>query len=105
MALTSNCDIFASLSEAAINAVVRNVSRQRPSMFNYGTSSFAANPQLMCRPIEVTANLPANQPRVMLETPIPVPGTGGAWGLEYCAQLTELMIDFHPGQLVNFLPS
>jgi len=104
VALTSNCDVFASLSETAINNVVRNVARQRPSMFNYGTASFVANPRLMCRPIEVAPNLPSNQPRVTLENPLPIPGTGGAWGLEYCAQLTKLRIDFHPGQLIQLPP-
>ena len=104
MALTSHCDIFASLSEAAFNNIVANVARQRPSMFNYGTASFAAAPQLMCHPIVLAPGLPSNQPRVTLETPVPVPGTGGAWGLEWCAQLTKLVLDFHPGQLVNLPP-
>lgn len=26
------------------------------------------------------------------------------WGLEYCAQLTKLAIDFHPGQLIQLPP-
>lgn len=104
MALTDHCDIFASLSEDAINAVVRNVARQRPSMFNYGTASFVANPSLLCSPLDLAPNLPGNQPLLTLENPIPVPGTDGAWGLEYCAQLTRLQIDFHPGQLIQLPP-
>jgi hypothetical protein len=49
MALTKHCDVFASLSEATFNTVVRNVGRQRPSMFNYGTQSFVAAPKFLCR--------------------------------------------------------
>jgi len=99
MALTSHCDIFASLSEMTFNTIVRNGGRQRPSLFNYGTQSFVASPKLLCHQIDLAPGLPFNQPLVTLETPIPVPGTGGAWGLEWCAQLTKLMLDFHPGQL------
>jgi hypothetical protein len=28
-----------------------------------------------------------------------VPGTGGAWGLEFCIQLSKLVFDFHPGNI------
>ena len=101
MPLTSNCDVFASISENTFNAIIANVARQRPSLFNYGTASFVASPGLMCRPIQTSPGLPASQPRVTLEPPIPVPGTSGAYGLEFCAQLTKLAIDFHPGQLVS----
>ena len=96
MALTEHCDVLASVSETLINALAANVARQRPSMFNYGTQSFAASPGLMCHPIEVAAGLPKNQPLVTPEQPIPVPGTAGAWAFEWCAQLTKLEIDFAP---------
>lgn len=99
MALTDHCDVFASVSEGAFNKIIANVARQRPSLVNLGTSSFVANPGLMCHKIEVAPLLPANQPRVALQQPLPVPGTGGAWGLEYCMQLSKLAIDFHPGTM------
>ena len=67
MALTSHCDIFASLTETAFSNVVRNVARQRPSLFNYGTASFVAAPKYMCHPIETSPGLPGTQPRVTLE--------------------------------------
>ncbi|HEX2764245.1 MAG TPA: hypothetical protein VHM92_10460 [Allosphingosinicella sp.] len=86
------------------NKLVANIGRQRPSLFNYGTTSFVAMPHLMCHPIAVATGLPTNQPRVTLEPPIPVPGTAGAWAMEFCAQLTKLAIDFHPGQLFNLPP-
>lgn len=104
MPLTANCDVFTSLSEQAINNVIANVTRQRPSLFNYGTATFVANPQMMCHEIETAPGLPPSQPRVTLESPIPVPGTGGAWGMEYCAQLSKLVIDFHKGNVITLPP-
>lgn len=99
MALTDNCDVFASVSENFINSLVNNVARQRPSLFNYGTKSFVAAPQMMCHTIKVAPALPGNQPLVTLEQPLPIPGTDGAWAFEWCAQLTKLEIDFHPGSI------
>lgn len=97
MAATDNCSIFTSVSEGAFNKLVLNVRRQRPSLFNYGTAAFVANPELMCERIEVAAGLPNDQPRVGEQPLLPVPGTAGAWGFQYCAQLSDLRIDFHPG--------
>lgn len=97
MAATDFCSIFASVSEDAFNKLVRHVRRQRPSLFNYGTATFVAQPGLLCEKIEVAPGLPGNQPRVALQPLLPVPGTGGAWGFEYCAQLADLRVDFHPG--------
>lgn len=99
MALTNNCDVFASVSEGMFNKFIENVARQRPSLFNYGTTSFVANPELMCQPIKLAPKLPASQPRVGQQGLLPVPGTGGAWGLEFCIQLTNLLFDFHPGNI------
>jgi len=104
VALTDNCDVFASISESTFNRIVANMARQRPSTFNYGTASFVNAPQLMCEPIIVSPGLPSNQPRVTQEPPIPVPGTNGAWGMEYCAQLTGLLVDFHPGNVITLPP-
>src|ERR1700754_3108394 len=89
MALTDNCDVFASVSEDAFSKIVANLARQRPSLFNLGTSGFVANPGLMCHTVEIAPLLPANQPRVGMQQLLPVPGTGGAWGLEYCLQLQK----------------
>lgn len=103
MPLTSDSDIFASVSENLFAALVENLTRQRPSLFNYGTQTFVNAPSLMCVPITVAPGLPGNQPLVTLEQPIPVPGTGN-WAFEWCAQLTKLGIDLHPGNLVPLPP-
>lgn len=99
MALTDSCDVFASLSEVTFNNLIANIRRQRPSLFNYGTQSFVVNPLMMCSQIETSPGLPNNQPRISFQPLIPVPGTEGRWGMEYCMQLTKLQVDFHPGQL------
>jgi hypothetical protein len=100
MPMTDHCDVFASMSEQACNALFSNLSRQRPSLFNYGTDSFVANPALMCRRIVTANGLPSNQPLVARQSPIPVPGTAGAYAVEYCAQLTQLEVDLHPGNVI-----
>ncbi|KAL0630348.1 hypothetical protein Q9L58_010805, partial [Maublancomyces gigas] len=33
--------------------------------------------------------------------PIPVPGTGGAYAIEYCAQLATLKLDLHPANVIQ----
>ena len=48
MALTDDCDLFASLHEDGLNKVVRHVMRQRPSLFNYATPDIIANRELWC---------------------------------------------------------
>ncbi|MCA0246353.1 MAG: hypothetical protein LCH93_07020 [Proteobacteria bacterium] len=97
MAATDFCSIHTSVSEGAFNKLILNVRRQRPSLFNYGTAAFVGEPELLCEVVEVAPGLPISQPRVALQPLLPVPGTGGTWGFEYCAQLADLRIDFHPG--------
>lgn len=104
MPLTQHCDVFASASEAMVATIIGNVSRQRPSLFNYGTQSFVLDPGLMCQAIDVSPGLPPGQPLVSLQAPIPVPGTGGAFAVEYCAQLTKLELDLHPGNAITLPP-
>jgi hypothetical protein len=99
MALTDFCDVFFSLSEDAINKFALHIARQRPSLFNYGTSYFFYKPHRMCREIPLAPKLP-NPPRVTQQGLLSVPGT--PFGLEYCAQLSELRIDFHPDNAINF---
>jgi hypothetical protein len=53
VALTDNCDLFGSVHEDGVNLVARNVMRQRPSLFNYGTAQVAANRKFWCRQVKV----------------------------------------------------
>lgn len=51
MALTQFSDLFASIHENAINNVVLQLQRQRPSLFNYGTDAFVQKPDRLCYPL------------------------------------------------------
>lgn len=107
MALTDNSDVFASLHEMAINNVVLRLQQQRPSLFNYGTLSFVRRPDYLCNQTIIRMVDPDvrrfGNPVVTEEPLLGIPGYTGPFGLEYCFQLAELSIDFHPGN-VHTLP-
>lgn len=105
MALTDHCDVFGAVHETGINRVVVHLMRQRPSLFNYGTAMFAVNPGLLCRDIEVHPEVTRRgNPLITVEDPLPIFGTGGLWGVDFCAQLTKLEVDFHPGNVFGLPP-
>ena len=73
MALTSNSDFYVAIQDAGINRLVRHVMRKRPSLFNYGTSLVASNPQLLCQNIDVAPEvLQAGNPLVTILDPLPI---------------------------------
>jgi hypothetical protein len=98
MAFTDNCDIFASFHEDGFNAILRHVSQQRPSLFNYASLGIFANPQLLCHPINAhpVVALRGN-PLMTRIDPLPIPGT--AFAMELAVQVIDAKIDFHPGKL------
>jgi len=107
MAFTDHCDIFAGIHEKSFNNVVLQLQRQRPSLFNYGTTTFANHPELLCnqriiRMVDPEVRTFGN-PIVKEEPLLAIPGYDGPLGLEYCLQLAELSIDFHPSN-VHSLP-
>jgi hypothetical protein len=107
MAFTDHCDIFASIHEKSFNNVVLQLQKQRPSLFNYGTTTFADHPELLCnqkiiRLVDPEVRVFGN-PVVKEEALLAIPGYDGPLGLEYCLQIAELSIDFHPSN-VHALP-
>ena len=105
MAFTDNCDIFGAVHEDGINLVVRHVMRQRPSLFNYATIFFKENNKLLCIPIEADQKvIDAGNPLFDEQDPIPVFGTPVPIGLNWCLQLTDAQIDFHPGNIFGLPP-
>lgn len=103
LALTSNSDFFISIQDAGINRVVKHVMRQRPSLFNYGTSFLLRNPELLCQRIDAASEVvQAGNPLITVLDPLPVIGTN--LGLNYCVQLTKGEIDFHPGNIIALPP-
>ncbi|MFC1672933.1 hypothetical protein ACFL12_02160 [Pseudomonadota bacterium] len=105
MAYTDSCDLFGALHEDAMNRVVRHVMQQRPSMFNYATNWFKANMNQLCAKIDAhPAVTTYSDPMFSVEALLPVPGTSGAYGLDYCVQLTDAEIDFHPNNVIALAP-
>lgn len=105
MALTSNSEMFASVHEEGVNRVVRHVMRKRPSLFNYGTVLFVNRPELLCAKIDPHPwVLQRGNPLITVEDPLPLIGTDGALGLNFCLQLTEARVDFHPSNVFALPP-
>jgi hypothetical protein len=103
MAFTDQCDIFASFHEEGFNRVIDHVRQQRPSLFNYATADVAGNRELLCTAIKVhPVVVKRNNPLFTIEKPLPIPGSHFA--VNFAAQLSDLKIDFHPGQLVALPP-
>lgn len=105
MALTDHCDVFGSVHEDGFNKILHHVMRQRPSLFNYGTRFFSLRPERMCREIDAHPEVfRRGNPLITVEDPLPIPGTGGRFGMDFCAQLTSAKIDFHRGNAINLPP-
>ena len=103
MAFTDHCDIFALFHEDGLNAILRHVRQQRPSLFNYGSLGVIANPALLCRPIGAHPVVTLrNNPLMTQIDPLPIPGT--SFAMELAVQVTDVRMDFHPGQLIALPP-
>jgi len=100
MAFTDNSDFYIAVHEGGINAVIKHVMRQRPSLFNYGTALIQAKPDLLCEAIEAA---PGVTQLITVQPPLPLLGANN-FALNYCFQLTHLEIEFHPGNVIT-LPS
>jgi len=103
MAFTDNCDLYAAVHEDGINLVVRHIMRQRPSLFNYATLAVAQEPELACSKIDHTIDVTNyHNPLFTVVGPLPLFGVDAPpVGLNFCIQLAEAMIDFHPGNVIN----
>ena len=105
VAFTDNSDLYGAIQEDGINLVAQHVMRQRPSLFNYGTDLMASNPELLCKTIDpAPAVLERGNPLITVENPLPVLGTNGAVALNFCFQLTDVKVDFHPGNVITLPP-
>lgn len=105
MPFTDLSDLYGAVNEEGINLVVRHVMRKRPSLFNYGTQAVIDDPSLRCVRIDAAPEVEARgNPLMTREDPIEILGTNGQWGLDFCAQLTEVTLDFHPGSAISLPP-
>lgn len=102
MALTDYSDLYGAVHEDGINNVVHHIMLQRPSLFNYATAYIDANQNLLCKPINSTKDVKnKNNKIITIEDPLPVLGTNGQIALNFCFQITELRIDFHPEGIIK----
>ena len=105
MAFTDHSDLFGSVHEDGINLVVRHLMRQRPSLFNYATPVFHDRPELFCNKIEAApAVMAANNPLFTEQAPLPILGAPVPLGVNFCLQLTDAELDFHPGNVIRLPP-
>ncbi len=105
MPFTDRSDLFGAVHEEGINRVVRHVMRQRPSLFNYATPFFRRRPDLLCTPIQADQRvIDAGNPLFTVQDPLPILGASVKIGLNFCVQLTDFQIDFHPGNTIALPP-
>lgn len=103
MPFTDRSDLFASLHEEGINNVVRQIMRQRPSLFNYATKAFHDKRLMaqLCAPIKAAREVErAGDPLFTEMDLLPLIGSAFPLGLDWCFQLSELQVDFHPGNVI-----
>ncbi|HEY6248778.1 MAG TPA: hypothetical protein VI685_02390 [Candidatus Angelobacter sp.] len=103
MAFTDNCDLYAAVHEDGINLVARHIMRQRPSLFNYASQYVSLHPELACHPVDHTVDVDNHHnPLFTVEPAIPIFGVDAPpVGLNFCAQLVDAEIDFHPGNVIT----
>ncbi len=99
MTFTDRSDLYGSVDEEALNRTITWFRRRRPSLFAYATPDIAADwREMLCvdpEPAQVV--LDHGDPVVTVENQLlPIPGTGGALGLDFSLQLTKLVIDLAP---------
>lgn len=105
MPFTDRSDLFGAVHEEGINRVVRHIMRQRPSLFNYATPFFRRRPDLLCTPIVADQKvIDARNPLFTVQDPLPILGAPVKIGLNFCVQLTDFQIDFHPGNAIQLPP-
>ena len=105
MAFTDRSDLYGALDEEGINFVVRHVMQQRPSLFNYATQDVADNPEFWCERIRYTQDVVNRaNPIFTVEDPMPILGTDGRWGLDFCIQLLDAEVDLAPGNAFQLPP-
>jgi hypothetical protein len=106
MALTDNCDLYAAVHEDGVNRAIRHIMRQRPSLFNYATAGVAKNRELWCEYVDHTPDVTKYGNPLFTELPpLPVIGADSPpVTLDFCAQVVDASIDFHPGKGIALPP-
>lgn len=105
MPFTNLSDLYGAIHETGINLIVNHIMTQRPSLFNYGTKMFEANNGKLCSPVNAHREVKKRKnPIITVQNPLPIIGAAGAVGLDYCFQIVEFKVDFHPGNQFTLPP-
>lgn len=106
MAFTDHCDVFAQVNESAVRRVLSQVTRQRPSLVNYGSVGVQQRPGLLCRPVDAHPVAIARGNLLITALPsLPVVFTDNpALQMDWCVQLSKAALDVHPGNAVTLPP-
>jgi len=111
LSLTEKCDIYAAVHDAGVNRVVKHLMQQRPSLFNFGTSFLASNPNLLCEKIIAVPEVNRQQnPLITTLEPLPVIGlplgqsSSSNLAINFAIQLSKAEIDFHQGNIFPLPP-
>jgi hypothetical protein len=106
MAFTDLCDLYVAIHENGVNRMIDHITRQRPSMFNYGTADVAANREVWCANVEPTPDVTKyGNPIFSVEPPLPVFGADSPpVALGFCGQVPRIEIDFFPTSVFDLPP-
>jgi hypothetical protein len=105
MALTNNSPIFARFHESGFNTIINEMMLQRPKLFNYATDAVLRYNSL-CSPIVIDPILDSmGIEKCTVVDKLPIIGlTGASDGIDFCAQIAELKIDFQPSNQIQLPP-
>lgn len=107
MAFTDHSDVFAGFHEDGFNAIIKHIMLQRPSMFNYATEDLTSPRYAppLCEKIKYHPAVEEfGNPLVTPLPYMPILGYGGPYGMSYSFQVGELVIDFHPNNIIGLPP-
>jgi hypothetical protein len=103
MALTDRSDIYVAIHESGANRFIQHVMRQRPSLFNYGTSITLQRPKMRCEVIDFhPVVVERGNPVISVQPPAPVLGT--PFGVDFIVQVTGARLDFFPENTLSLPP-
>jgi hypothetical protein len=102
VAFTDNSSIYGAVHEGSLDRLTQLAAQQWPSLFNYATAAVIAKPEWLCRSIDANPVVQSRHyPLITTVPPLPVLGTNGTYGLDYCIQLAVMQADFHPGNVIS----
>lgn len=99
MGYNKQSEVYLGFHESIFNQILKQVQRQRPSLFNHATSDFISKPSLLCETIDVHSavkEFETDNPLVSEIAYLPIMGYEGPFGMSLCFQLVDVGIDLHP---------